>query len=122
MTVLFLRGPCQMRALAADRVASALAPPLLAVGLPCLWRTNCVNLVFARIMAGFNFCVPDCLVPPLIDAFNEELSAGSGIAYDVPGIGELCARVRARLGEDESLRVARDEYVPQLQEWLSAKI
>ena len=64
----------------------------------------------------------DCLVPPLIDAFNEELSAGSGIAYDVPGIGELCARVRARLGEDESLRVARDEYVPQLQEWLSAKI
>merc|ERR1712216_340817 len=52
----------------------------------------------------------DCLVPPLIDAFNEELSAGAGFA-------ELCARVRARLGDDESLRVARDEYLPELHAW-----
>lgn len=64
----------------------------------------------------------DCLVPPLIEALNEELSAGSGIAYDVPGVAELCARVRARLGDDESMRVARDEYIPQLQAWLSAAI
>jgi len=67
----------------------------------------------------------DCLVPPLIDAFNDELGgggAGAPIAYDVPGVAELCARVRARLGDDESLRVARDEYLPELQAWMSAEI
>jgi lipoate-protein ligase A len=74
----------------------------------------------------------DCLVPPLIDAFNDELSSAASeasaegslgsIAYDVAGVAELCARVRARLGDDEGTRVARDEYIPQLQEWLSAEI
>jgi len=67
----------------------------------------------------------DCLVPPLIDAFNDELGGGGArapIAYDVPGVAELCARVRARLGDDESLRVARDEYLPELQAWMSAEI
>lgn len=43
-------------------------------------------------------------------------------ADDVPGVAELCARVRARLGDDESLRVARDEYLPELQTWMSAEI
>ena len=68
----------------------------------------------------------------LIDAFNDELSSAASeasaegslgsIAYDVAGVAELCARVRARLGDDEGTRVARDEYIPQLQEWLSAEI
>ena len=69
----------------------------------------------------------DSLVPTLIDAFNEELSGSTGgsshkIAYDVSGVAELCARVRTRLGEDESQRVARDEYLPELQAWLSKEI
>ena len=74
----------------------------------------------------------DCLVPPLIDAFNDELSSAASeasaegslgsIAYDVAGVAELCARVRARLGDDEGTRVARDEYIPQLQAWLNAEM
>ena len=79
-----------------------------------------VDVAKGLITAGRVFS--DCLVPSLIDAFNEELSAASSIAYDVQGVAELCARVRGRLGDDESLRVARDEYLPELQAWLSANI
>jgi len=64
----------------------------------------------------------DCLVPPFIDALNHELSSGTKTTYDVAGIADLCARTRVRLGDDESLRIARDQYLPQLQEWLSAEI
>lgn len=90
------------------------------------WALVDVHVDVAKGLVTGGRVYSDCLVPPLIDALNEELGeglrGGPPITYDVPGISELCARVHARLGDDESLRAARDDYLPELQAWLSAEI
>jgi len=86
------------------------------------WALMDVHVDIAKGMITSGRVFSDCLVPAFIDALNQELSSGTKTTYDVAGIADLCARTRVRLGDDESLRTARDEYLPQLQEWLSTDI
>ena len=53
----------------------------------------------------------DCLVPVFIDSLNAELAKGE-TSYDVDGIKSLCAKVRAQSGDEASMAVVRDTYIP----------
>mmetsp|Transcript_25293 Transcript_25293/g.75283 ORF Transcript_25293/g.75283 Transcript_25293/m.75283 type:complete len:179 (-) Transcript_25293:70-606(-) len=87
------------------------------------WALVDVQLEVANGVVARGRVYSDCLLPSLIDALNDELAAGAGsLTYDSRGVADLCSRARARLEGEASLQVARDCYLPELQEWLTAAL
>ena len=68
--------------------------------------------------------MPDCLVPPYIDAINEILKTGQ-VTYDVRGMKEMCNRLRERFSDDtanEMNQMLNGKYTSELEEWLIKEI